>query len=89
MMWDWNFKKSGVCKILCKITNLESLQPMTETRGTNKIVAIFPRWLFSFWTRPDQSHTVLTSTSKEMTFEFQTVEKKITKKFSLFSFFFS
>lgn len=82
MSWNWDKNKIyKISEIQSDITHLEWVD-WRNRRDINHI-NLLSLWFFSVWTRPDRSHTVLTSTSREMTFKFQTVKKNLTKNFSL------
>lgn len=86
MSWNWDKNKIyKISEIQSDITHLEWVDGRNR-RDINHI-NLLSLWFFSVWTRPDRSHTVLTSTSREMTFKFQTVKKKFNKElFLVFSF---
>lgn len=73
-------------EISSDITHLESLQPTAEEKRDIYHIKISAGCHFgssAFGLDRNRSHTVLTSTSREMTFKFQTVKKTLTKNFSL------
>lgn len=90
LSWNCDFKSNLISTCYGDITHRESVQPMTEETAAKlnplrslQVVTL----VLSIWTPPARSHTVLTSTSREMTFKFQTVkkkkERKLTNNFSL------